>query len=323
MVKKVVKKTATPSKPVSRKTSTVKKTTVPGSSSKRKNIRIAKKTTESKDSRKGKTAKKSTPPKSKGGKKEVKIESHSREISESSGLDKLDTIILTKSRKESNNEEIYSGSNTGSRGNRSKRKGKALKIQVEEKTKSGDSRSNEKKESQESLLKRSAKQQISGKVDTQSISEELSKIMKKIEVKKFESSKSPPKTGQRSSKHKQKVTAKSQNYTVHKNPKVKSYVPIIELQHIPNKQEFNNTDIILAILEIGYHRECYIFPNSPKSNSFWEEIVQFNEFKRIFQFYRPETLKKYWRLLSYKNTLPNAIRIINDNKKFLDEKKPK
>mgnify|MGYP006927984905 FL=1 len=60
-----------------------------------------------------------------------------------------------------------------------------------------------------------------------------------------------------------------------------------------------------------------------KSTSFWEEIVQFNELKKLFQFLRPDTLKKYWRHLNYKNSHISAINLLKRYKGFLDEKKPK
>jgi hypothetical protein len=312
MAKKAVKKATKQEKPKSPKSKVVRKT-VPVTTEKK----VARKTTAKKRDvvvEKGSSDKKTPKP----GKGTVKIESSSKSVSESSEMDKLDTIIYSNPRKDSHHQSEVEGRS---------RRGKAVKkeAKVEVPTESGDSR--DKKQghsSQESFMRKSAQQQVSGKVDTQSISEELSKLIKKIEVKKVQGSSISPtdKTKKGSSKHKQKVTAKSVGYTVKLNPKNKA-TPVINLFDLAKKNEYNNTDIILTIIEIAYHRDCYIFPSSPKSNSFWEEIVQFNEFKRIFQFLRPETLKKYWRLLSWKDSMGYAIKIIEKHKKFLDEKKPK
>lgn len=312
MAKKAIKKTVKQASPTASKTA--KKTTVSTTTKK-----VARKTTSSKPGKSSSDKKKATP---KPGKGKVKIESSSKSLSEASDLDKLDTIIYSKSRKESKEAGSYeSGS-----GNIKSKRGRAVKkdAKVEaDPTNSGDSRSKSpKNQSQETYLKKSAKQQVSGKVDTQSISDELSKIIKRLEVKKVQQTSKSPTDKKGSSKHKQKITAKLVNYTLQKNPKNKSNV-VIDLFELAKKQEFNNSDVLLAIIEIAYHRTCYIFPDSPKSNSFWEEIVQFNEFKRLFQFYRPETLKKYWRYLSYKQCFVHGISILQKKKKFLDDKKPK
>jgi hypothetical protein len=316
MAKKAVKKATKQEKPKSPKAKVVRKTAPVTTEKKSTGATIARKTTVKKKEvvTEKNSSEKKTP---KLGKGQVKIESSSKSVSDTSEMDKLDNIIYSLTKDSPQLQSEVEG-----RSRRGKTVNKKAKVEVA--TESGESR--DKKQghsSQESFMRKSAQQQVSGKVDTQSISEELSKLIKKIEVKKVQSSISPTdKTKKGSSKHKQKVTAKSVGYTVKLNPKNKA-TPVINLFDLVKKTEFNNTDIILTIIEIAYHRDCYIFPSSPKSNSFWEEIVQFNEFKRIFQFLRPETLKKYWRLLSWKDAMGYAIKIIEKHKKFLDEKKPK
>lgn len=309
-------------KPISKhspKAKAVVKTT--STATKKKTLKsIARKTTEKKSQitkKTGTTKKSKTPTQS----KKVKVESDEKINTDTeSDFNKLDTIILSKSKNQSANN---SAENSYEKPKKPVKKSpKEESKQQQDRSGSGDSRSKSPKNtSQESFIKISAKQQISGKVDTQSISDQLSKIMKKIEVKKVQSSKSPT-DKPRSRSHKQKITAKSQNFTLNKNPKMKT-TPICDLFELSKKSEYNSSEIIMAIMEIGQHHQCYILPDCPKSNSFWEEIIQFNEFKKIFQFYRPETLKKYWRLLSWKDCLVHGIRLVKYHKKFLDEKKPK
>lgn len=175
---------------------------------------------------------------------------------------------------------------------------------------------------QKNLLKNATKQQFSGKIDTVSITESLSKMIKNIEQKR-QSSKSTDKKRIDKSVHDKKFTAKSHNYELQKNPKMK-HTPLINLFDLSKKHEFTNSDVILALIEIALNSDCYSIPKySGKSNNFWEEVVQYNELKRLFQFYRPETIKKYWRLINYKNNSENAAKIVKQNKRLIDEQNPK
>ena len=166
------------------------------------------------------------------------------------------------------------------------------------------------------LLKpQSTKQQFSG-VDTKQISNELSKMIE-IADKKIQSSKSTKK--KRITAHEKKFTAKDHNFQLRKDPK-RSHVPIIDLFELSKKIDYTNSDVILAIIEIALFSDCYSIPYSFKSNHFWEEIVQYNELKRIFQFYRPETLKKYFRLINYHGNAENTAKIVKQHKNLLDDK---
>ncbi len=233
---------------------------------------------------------------------------------DSSGREEIDKIIDSRSKKESVSKGLDSKFIRG----RAKT-GKTSKYSLKIKKESPSSPKKSKKDS-----KPSVNNQLSQKADTKSISEELTKLIKKLEVKKVvnTTTKSPSDSKPRSRSKKQRITAKSQNYTLSKNIKYKT-TPVVDLFLISKKNEYSSTDIILGILELGLHHQCYILPNSPKSTSFWEEIVQFNELKRLFQFLRPDTLKKYWRHLSYKNSALRAISLLQKYKGFLDEKKPK
>ena len=169
------------------------------------------------------------------------------------------------------------------------------------------------------LLKpQSTKQQFSG-VDTKQISNELSKMIE-IADKKIQSSKSTKK--KRITAHEKKFTAKDHNFQLRKDPK-RSHVPIIDLFELSKKIDYTNSDVILAIIEIALFSDCYSIPYSFKSNHFWEEIVQYNELKRIFQFYRPETLKKYFRLINYHGNAENTAKIVKQHKNLLDDKRSK
>lgn len=177
-----------------------------------------------------------------------------------------------------------------------------------------------KKSASENILKSTAKKQFSGKIDTASVNDDLSKLIKKIDQNRQSSKSTEKKRIVRSTE--KKFSAKSHNYELQK---IKGkHTPIINLFELAHKHEFTNSDVILALIEIALHAEFYSIPKiAGKVSSFWEEIVQYNELKRLFQFYRPETLKKYWRLISYKNSAEKASAIVKQNKRLIDEQNPK
>lgn len=175
----------------------------------------------------------------------------------------------------------------------------------------------------ESIIRKSTKQQFSGKVDTQSISDEISKIIKKIEHKKqLKQDERRESRKLRKADYDKKFTAKNHNYELQKasNMTVNHFIDIFELSE---KIEYKNSDIILAIIEIALNSAFYKIPYSNRSNHFWEEVVLYNQLKRLFQFYRPETIKKYWRLINYKNNAEKCADVVISSKKFIDEKNPK
>jgi hypothetical protein len=171
-----------------------------------------------------------------------------------------------------------------------------------------------------SLRPPSAKKLYSG-VDTKVISQEISKMMNVID-KKIQSSKTTEKKRTHSRSNKNKTTAKSHNYQLHANIK-ESRTSVVDLFELAKKVEYTNADVLLAIIELSTNKNYYSLNSSEKTNSFWEEVVQYNELKRLFQFFTPKTLKKYTIYISYKDLNLKIAELIKANKKLLDERKTK
>jgi hypothetical protein len=177
--------------------------------------------------------------------------------------------------------------------------------------------------SKELRKRNSVNQQLSGKADVKEVSEELGKLIQKVELKKTKKGSSSDKKDNKSKTPEKKFQAKMFGYNLQKNSKMTAHTPFINLFELATKGEYTNSDVVLAIIEIAQNHEYYSIPYSSKGNHFWEEIVQFNELRRLFQFYRPETIKKYWRLLNYKDKAEAAAVMVKANKVLLEDKKPK
>jgi hypothetical protein len=98
---------------------------------------------------------------------------------------------------------------------------------------------------------------------------------------------------------------------------------IIDTSVVNSQSDITNSDLILCILEICINSIYYGFKYSNKSKIFWENLIKKNEFKNIFINFKPETLKKYWIILSEIKDFNKAVDLINKNKELIDRKELK
>lgn len=207
------------------------------------------------------------------------------------------------------------------------------KSEIEEESKRSRSRSNsqtkrdlsESKSKERKMIKKPVQHAIGYSVDTKGISEEISKIIKRIEEKKkrgFVSSSAEKSRG--GAKNRvivtKKLSAKDYGYKLQKNPNIKVN-HFVKLKDLIEKPVIKNTDILLALLEIAYNSEHYQIAFSNKSKMFWEDVVKYSELQKIFSDLKPETLRKYWQILSQ---IPDVdvekiADLIKKHKKFLDD----
>jgi len=99
--------------------------------------------------------------------------------------------------------------------------------------------------------------------------------------------------------------------------------PIIDISVLDCQPEITNSDLILCIIEICINSVYYGFKYSTKSKIFWENLLKKNEYKKIFENFKPETLKKYWIILSEIKEFTKAVDLINKNKELIDRKELK
>jgi hypothetical protein len=175
-------------------------------------------------------------------------------------------------------------------------------IPKEESLSESESSSEPKKKahSQDKKEKKPIKQIFKGKVDTKGISEEISKIIKRIEEKqkkKGEAKKEKVEKKRKPDHKKEKATADEFNFVLQKNPNIK-VEHIINIHEVAKQSSILNSDIMLSLLELGHYPEYYQLNYSPNSIFFWNDVIQYKEIEKIFGDFKPETMKKYWRDLS-------------------------
>ena len=96
---------------------------------------------------------------------------------------------------------------------------------------------------------------------------------------------------------------------------------IIDLNELSKSPAINNSDIILSILEICTFNKRYNYECSNNTKSFWDRVVKEEILKKIFKNFKPETLRKYWKIIreagdnnKYIETIRNYSKIINNPK---------
>lgn len=77
---------------------------------------------------------------------------------------------------------------------------------------------------------------------------------------------------------------------------------------IDKKSGYTNSDMILMILEICLNAKKYGITSSNNTRKFWDEVYEKEEWENFLLTFKPETLRKYWRIL----------RDTNDYKKIID-----
>ncbi len=147
------------------------------------------------------------------------------------------------------------------------------------------------------------------------IRQEIEKILKKIDSSKSKEKKLLGKKKLRRDIQ-DKNTAESYNYVLQKNPNI-NVIHAIDLEKLSKQPEIHSSDVFLSLLEVGQNHLYYNFAFSNRSKMFWEDILKYKTLSRIFDGYKSETLRKYWRILSKCDT-EKAKNIVIQNKNYLD-----
>lgn len=198
----------------------------------------------------------------------------------------------------------------------------------EEISQSDESEKKSKASREKKVLEKTIKQQLTSNVDTSQISDEISRIIKRIEEKRRRVGGNEKKRSvQRSGKSKAISSGKRDksstadlyngNLQISKDVKVDHVIDIMELSKNDNNLK---TDVLLAIIEIALNSTFYSLSTFNRSKSFWEDVMKYKELKRIFDPLKPETLKKYW--ININNAAGDPVQIadfIKKNKKLFEE----
>ena len=88
---------------------------------------------------------------------------------------------------------------------------------------------------------------------------------------------------------------------------------MVDLEEIKKKSKIENADIILCLIEVCTNSSKYGLTNSNKSRLFWDELFKRTEIAVVFNNFKSETLRKYWRLI---NELDKTDKVIETTKKY-------
>lgn len=80
----------------------------------------------------------------------------------------------------------------------------------------------------------------------------------------------------------------------------------------------SNTDMILFILELCLNSSQFNLKGDNSSRKFWEKVGKLKELSPITNIFKPETLRKYWRLLRNIKKPKKIINILNEYKNLIN-----
>ncbi len=91
---------------------------------------------------------------------------------------------------------------------------------------------------------------------------------------------------------------------------------VVDLDEIKKKSKIENSDIILSLIEVCTNSNKYGLTNSNKSRLFWDELFKKDDIAIVFNNFKSETLRKYWRLI---NELNKTDKVIETVKKYEEQ----
>lgn len=98
---------------------------------------------------------------------------------------------------------------------------------------------------------------------------------------------------------------------------------IIDLSELQKKEKITNSECILTIMEICLNSKKYKFQHQNSTRVFWEEVFANEELANILKLFKPETLRKYWRIIRDTNQYKKTIEIVTENASLIDNPKYK
>lgn len=72
---------------------------------------------------------------------------------------------------------------------------------------------------------------------------------------------------------------------------------IIDLSTLEDRIDITNSEYILAIMEVCVNQKQYNIKSLNLTRTFWDEVFNNAKLLNVFQMFKHETLRKYWRIL--------------------------
>ena len=99
---------------------------------------------------------------------------------------------------------------------------------------------------------------------------------------------------------------------------IPEFISKINVDNNSDTKFIQNTDMILFILELCLNSSQFNLKGDNSSRKFWEEVGKIKELSPITNIFKPETLRKYWRLLRNIKKPKKIINILNDHKTLIN-----
>ena len=97
---------------------------------------------------------------------------------------------------------------------------------------------------------------------------------------------------------------------------IKKYVEKLKNEEAPT---LLNTDMILFILELCLNSSQFNLKGDNSSRKFWEEVGKIELISPVTKIFKPETLRKYWRLLRSINQPKKIINVLKEYNNSLND----
>lgn len=94
---------------------------------------------------------------------------------------------------------------------------------------------------------------------------------------------------------------------------------VINIDLLLRKKVLKNSDYILTILEVCMNSNKYQLINHNSTRAFWDEVVQNEKLSIILKPFKPETLRKYWRIIRDLNDYSRMIELVKNNTEVIDK----
>ena len=81
----------------------------------------------------------------------------------------------------------------------------------------------------------------------------------------------------------------------------------------------SNSNMILFMLELCINSSQFNLTGDNSSRKFWEEVGKIKDISPITKIFKPETLRKYWRLLRNIKKPKKIINILTENQNLINK----
>lgn len=126
-----------------------------------------------------------------------------------------------------------------------------------------------------------------------------------------EKEKSPKNEGEKQ----EKKTAKKEKVEKIKKEEINienmTFDIIIEPESLLKKENLENSDFILLIIEVAQNGLKYGIKKSNKSRLFWVDVFKNENFSILFKQFKPETLRKYWKIIRDSEKVKSFVQLVN------------